>query len=173
MAIGQTYRARIHRDSKDQRRLLPVDLDSGRLFRGGSDPACAFVARRPAQIEVGCSGKLSESTPPYSAASANLCFNSEPGSRTPTLDENPPKAEPYPFAQPVSAQPYSQAASNPIPSPPFRPSPAPERGRTQLAVFWDAPENGPFAQLRIDNGELAGHTVPVTTTNFAIGALEG
>jgi len=133
--------------------------------------------RRSKSVAQASSANPPHPTPPplpiFASTPISSGFDSEPGSRTPTLDENPPKAEPYPFAQPVSAQPYSQAASNPIPSPPFRPSPAPERGRTQLAVFWDAPENGPFAQLRIDNGELAGHTVPVTTTNFAIGALEG
>jgi Mg-chelatase subunit ChlD len=86
-------------------------------------------------------------------------------SRTPTVDEGAPRFEPYPASQENRATPAYEPARTPIPSS--------ERGKTQLAVFWDAPEHGAFAHLRITSGELAGQTVAVTTAYFSIGAVEG
>jgi hypothetical protein len=48
-----------------------------------------------------------------------------------------------------------------------------ERNTAQMAAFFGAPAGGPFARLQITSGNLAGRTIPVTTTNFTIGAANG
>jgi len=47
----------------------------------------------------------------------------------------------------------------------------PQRNRTQMAVFFHAPAQGPFARIEVRNGELAGKAFPMTTTTFTIGAI--
>jgi len=86
-------------------------------------------------------------------------------SRTPTVDEGTPRFEPYPTSQENRVAPAYEPARTPIPSS--------ERGKTQLAVFWDTPEHGAFAHLRIASGELAGQTIAVTVAYFSIGAVDG
>jgi len=48
-----------------------------------------------------------------------------------------------------------------------------ERAKTQLAAFFDAPDRGPYALIRVRTGELAGTAIPMTTTTFSLGALAG
>jgi len=48
-----------------------------------------------------------------------------------------------------------------------------ERKKTRLAAFFDAPEQGPYALIRVQNGEMAGAAVPMTSTPFSLGALAG
>ena len=47
------------------------------------------------------------------------------------------------------------------------------RGKTEFAVYFNASASGPFARLLVKNGGLAGQTIPVTATNFTIGAVRG
>jgi Mg-chelatase subunit ChlD len=48
-----------------------------------------------------------------------------------------------------------------------------DRGKTKLAAFFDAPDAGPYALIRVQNGEMAGMTIPMTTATFILGALGG
>jgi hypothetical protein len=48
-----------------------------------------------------------------------------------------------------------------------------ERGKTRLAAFFDAPDAGPYALIRVQNGEMAGMTIPMTSATFSLGALAG
>ena len=48
-----------------------------------------------------------------------------------------------------------------------------ERGKTRLAAFFDAPDVGPYALIRVQNGEMAGMTIPMTSATFSLGALGG
>jgi Mg-chelatase subunit ChlD len=48
-----------------------------------------------------------------------------------------------------------------------------ERGKTRLAAFFDAPDGGPYALIRVQNGDMAGTTIPMTATTFSLGALAG
>jgi pSer/pThr/pTyr-binding forkhead associated (FHA) protein len=48
-----------------------------------------------------------------------------------------------------------------------------DRSRTQLAVFFEAPDRGPYASIAVQGGDLAGKTIPMTTANFSIGAVAG
>ena len=50
---------------------------------------------------------------------------------------------------------------------------APTLVEAPLAVYFDAPASGPFARLVMKNGTLAGQSVPVTTTDFSLGAVQG
>jgi hypothetical protein len=47
------------------------------------------------------------------------------------------------------------------------------RNKTKLAVFFEAPQAGPYATIRVLNGELTGQSFPMTTIQFTIGALAG
>ena len=47
------------------------------------------------------------------------------------------------------------------------------RGKTEFAVYFNAPASGPFARLIVKNGTLAGQAIPVTASNFTIGAVQG
>lgn len=47
------------------------------------------------------------------------------------------------------------------------------RGKTEFAVYFDAPASGPFARLIVKNGSLAGQAIPVTATDFTLGAVQG
>jgi hypothetical protein len=48
-----------------------------------------------------------------------------------------------------------------------------ERNKTRLAAFFEAPERGPYAVIRVQNGAMAGAAVPITATIFSLGALAG
>jgi hypothetical protein len=48
-----------------------------------------------------------------------------------------------------------------------------ERGKTKLAAFFDAPDQGPYALIRVKTGDLAGTAIPMTTTTFSLGATAG
>jgi hypothetical protein len=48
-----------------------------------------------------------------------------------------------------------------------------ERAKTRLAAFFDAPDQGPYALIRVQNGELAGTAIPMTSATFSLGALGG
>jgi hypothetical protein len=50
---------------------------------------------------------------------------------------------------------------------------APTLVEAPLAVYFDAPASGPFARLVVKNGALAGQSIPVTTTDFGLGAVRG
>ena len=47
------------------------------------------------------------------------------------------------------------------------------RGKTEFAVYFNAPASGPFARLIVKNGSLAGQAIPVTATDFTLGAVQG
>ena len=48
-----------------------------------------------------------------------------------------------------------------------------ERRKSEFAVRFDPPPNGPFARLAVKNNKLAGQFFPVTHTGFSVGALPG
>ncbi len=48
-----------------------------------------------------------------------------------------------------------------------------QRGKTEFAVYFNAPASGPFARLIVKNGNLAGQAIPVTATDFTLGAVQG
>lgn len=48
-----------------------------------------------------------------------------------------------------------------------------ERNKTRLAAFFDAPNEGPYALIRVQNGEMAGMAIPMTFAIFSLGALAG
>ena len=52
-------------------------------------------------------------------------------------------------------------------------TPHAERAKTQLAVFFDAPMDGPFARLDIRTGASAGQSLLMTATPFTVGAVDG
>jgi len=47
------------------------------------------------------------------------------------------------------------------------------RDNTESAALFKAPAGGPFARLLIQNGSLAGQRIPITTTEFSIGGVQG
>jgi hypothetical protein len=87
--------------------------------------------------------------------------------RTPTLAENERSAKKYPPALPAGFDAAHDSSSL------QRDMTLIERNTAQMAAFFGAPAGGPFARLQITSGNLAGRTIPVTTTNFTIGAANG
>ena len=47
------------------------------------------------------------------------------------------------------------------------------RSGSEAVVHFNAPPGGPFARLLVKNGNLAGQRIPVTTTEFSIGGVQG
>lgn len=111
--------------------------------------------------------------------------NSGPGGRTPTAPETPqapgafaPRAG-KPAVTSVEAQlPFSGTAQVPVGTGEAAAKVNPDilgkdRGKTRLAAFFDAPDAGPYALIRVQNGEMAGMTIPMTSVTFSLGALAG
>jgi hypothetical protein len=78
--------------------------------------------------------------------------------RTPTLPERSPKPKAHEAVASTKVE-STQRDKTVI-----------ERTWTPAAVFFGAPANGPFARIQVTNGDLAGQSIPVITTNFSIGA---
>ena len=96
------------------------------------------------------------------------------GPRVPTLDETdtspriaPKQYVPTDTPYVPSEKPYVETHKEPL-APRVKP-----RSMTQLAGVFNASPEGPYAQLQIKTGELAGALIEVTVANFSIGAVPG
>lgn len=100
---------------------------------------------------------------------------SGPGSRTPTVPETGPvpvpiSPGPTPRPTPTAVEPKTtQVESAPVVDPEART----ERTRTKLAVYFEAPDKGPFGRLAVQNGPLAGQVFEIGSRTFRIGAVAG
>jgi Mg-chelatase subunit ChlD len=97
--------------------------------------------------------------------------DSGPAGRTPTQPETGPKSGPYQtYGVSKPAITTAEPQSHPLK---LGNEPGAERSKTRLAVFFDAPDEGPYARINVMSGELSGRVFPVTATKFSIGALDG
>jgi VWFA-related protein len=98
--------------------------------------------------------------------------------RTPTVQETLPA--PGAYATPRAANPAPTTIEPPVvPAAPVAGS-GPgkdilgrDRNKTRLAAFFEAPNKGPYAVIRVQNGEMAGAAIPMVSTVFSLGALAG
>jgi Mg-chelatase subunit ChlD len=146
------------------------------------------AAAPPASLPKASFGQVPPSPAPASPAQPAKLSPLSP-SRTPTVSETAPRfptlseaAVPGLYSAP-SPTPFSVAseptANIPVASP--FPSPAASsisadpkaRTRTKLAVLFEADESGPYAELHVQTGALAGRRIPVTARDFSIGAVRG
>lgn len=97
-----------------------------------------------------------------------------PGSRTPTVPESGPASAPVlpPFPYSASSE-IKPMATRVEAAPVLDPEERAERTRTKLAVYFEAPDAGPFGKLAVRNGPLAGQVFEITSRTFRIGAMTG
>ncbi len=114
--------------------------------------------------------------PAWSAAPAMPPASAAPAVRNPTISEAAPRlptlSEPAPFhsakPEPTISFPVVGTGTASGGS-----SGQKSRTRTQLAVQFDADENGPYALIEIRSGAMAGKSVLVSKPSFTLGAVRG
>lgn len=110
-----------------------------------------------------------------------------------------PDSQPQPAPRSAASASYSAPAPAPMPAPMFKTSGLPQSAplsptidarvsadssrkpavqtptvvEASLTAFFNAPVSGPFARLIVKNGSLASQTIPVTATDFTLGAVRG
>jgi Mg-chelatase subunit ChlD len=119
-------------------------------------PTPASVTQRASQVPAGTGG---------------IGANSGPAGRTPTQPETGPRPPLYPRTPTPTPIPTTVEAPSHFAS--VGQAPEKDRSKTQLAVFFEAPDQGPFARIVVESGDLADHAIPMTATPFTIGALAG
>lgn len=121
-------------------------------------------------------GYVSGAAPPAGFSQGSSVQPLGPLSRTPTVPETGPVIAPL-----SSAPPPPRSASTEIepqttyvePLPVLDPEARAERTRTKLAVYFEAPDAGPFGRLAVQNGPMAGQVFPIGSRTFRIGAVIG
>jgi Mg-chelatase subunit ChlD len=116
---------------------------------------------------------ITQSRHKQASTASNLASASDLVSLPPAA--SPPARSPIKpaMAQRAPTLPDVELVSNATPPASKRAHTVPERSKTQLAVFFDAPAHGTYAWLKFRSGGLAGESVPVNEASFAIGAIEG
>jgi len=146
--------------------------------KSGAKPAVAAAAASSAGPPAPPVSSVFTPTPTvHTPRKTPTTFESGPGSpgRTPTVQETIPA--PGAFSAPRTANPapttIEPPAAPPAASVPGKDILGRERSKTRLAAFFDAPEKGPYAVIRVQNGEMAGAAIPMASTVFSLGALAG
>ena len=129
----------------------------------------------PVGASVPVAASAVPSAPPVASAAAPRTAQGLAGSagagRTPTQPETGPRPTLYPGTPKPAPAPTTVEVPSHFPSVGL--TPEKDRGKTQLAVYFEAPDSGPYARILVQEGELAGTTIPMTSMNFSIGASEG
>jgi Mg-chelatase subunit ChlD len=94
-----------------------------------------------------------------------------PAAHTPTTFEED-RPQPFRAATLPEGEYPTGPATVPILTPP-KFSATPDRTRTQLAIFFEAANNGSLARLDVTNGSLEGQSIFMSTPTFTLGAVEG
>jgi von Willebrand factor type A domain/FHA domain len=99
----------------------------------------------------------------------SLGANPKPVERTITRLESAPSMT----EQQTGGNTKAEQVRQPLPEQAPEPKPGAVRSKTQLAVFFSAPPQGPYARLEMRSGEFSGKIAPVTNIRFNIGAVAG
>jgi len=133
----------------------------------GFAPTPTAVSPRPAPTSYEASSGLGGRTPTApDSAQASGAFGPRAGK--PAVTSVEPQ---FPFSGTAQVPVVSDDATGKVN--PGKDILGKERGKTRLAAFFDAPDAGPYALIRVQSGEMAGITIPMTSATFSLGALGG